>query len=534
MLTDIEIAQKTKMRKVSSIAKKIGIKDAVEFYGDYKGKINVDKVSGEPGKLILVTATSPTPFGEGKTTVSIGLLDALCKRGYNAMAALREPSLGPVFGIKGGATGGGYSQVLPMEEINLHFTGDFHAITSANNLLCAAIDNHIYQGNALNLDENNIVFNRCLDVNDRALKDITINSKDYNRKEKFDITAASEIMAIFCLAKDMDDLRKRLDNILIGYTKDNKPVFAKELNVTGSMLVLLKEAIKPNLVQTLEHNPVIIHGGPFANIAHGCNSIIATNTARKLADYTVTEAGFGADLGALKFFDIKCRQNNIYPDCVVLVTTIRGLKYNGEDDLVKGLENLRAHIIILKNFHSNIVVALNKFATDTKKEIDTVREFVEGEGLEFALSTAFLHGGKGALDLADKVVKLTDRAYKRHELYKESDSIEDKISRVVKDIYKAGNIIYSEKALAKIQDIKNNKLDKLPIVVAKTQYSISDDAKTLGYPKDFEVTIKDIKLYNGAGFITVYLGNIITMPGLPKVPNYEHITIKGDKIIGLS
>ena len=534
MLTDIEIAQKTKMKKVSSIAKKIGIKDAVEFYGDYKGKINVDKVNGEPGKLILVTATSPTPFGEGKTTVSIGLLDALCKRGYNAMAALREPSLGPVFGIKGGATGGGYSQVLPMEEINLHFTGDFHAITSANNLLCAAIDNHIYQGNALNLDENNIVFNRCLDVNDRALKDITINSKDYTRKEKFDITAASEIMAIFCLAKDMDDLRKRLDNILIGYTKDNKPVFAKELNVTGSMLVLLKEAIKPNLVQTLEHNPVIIHGGPFANIAHGCNSIIATNTARKLADYTVTEAGFGADLGALKFFDIKCRQNNIYPDCVVLVTTIRGLKYNGEDDLVKGLENLRAHIIILKNFHSNIVVALNKFATDTKKEIDTVREFVEGEGLEFALSTAFLHGGKGALDLADKVVKLTERDYKRHELYKVSDSIEDKISRVVKDIYKAGNIIYSEKALAKIQDIKNNKLDKLPIVVAKTQYSISDDAKTLGYPKDFEVTIKDIKLYNGAGFITVYLGNIITMPGLPKVPNYEHITIEGDKIIGLS
>ncbi|MBR6133569.1 MAG: formate--tetrahydrofolate ligase [Bacilli bacterium] len=534
MLTDIEIAQKTKMKKVSSIANKIGIKDAVEFYGDYKGKINVDKVNGEPGKLILVTATSPTPFGEGKTTVSIGLLDALCKRGYNAMAALREPSLGPVFGIKGGATGGGYSQVLPMEEINLHFTGDFHAITSANNLLCAAIDNHIYQGNALNLDENNIVFNRCLDVNDRALKDITINSKDYNRKEKFDITAASEIMAIFCLAKDMDDLRKRLDNILIGYTKDNKPVFAKELNVTGSMLVLLKEAIKPNLVQTLEHNPVIIHGGPFANIAHGCNSIIATNTARKLADYTVTEAGFGADLGALKFFDIKCRQNNIYPDCVVLVTTIRGLKYNGEDDLVKGLENLRAHIIILKNFHSNIVVALNKFATDTKKEIDTVREFVEGEGLEFALSTAFLHGGKGALDLADKVVKLTERDYKRHELYKVSDSIEDKISRVVKDIYKAGNIIYSEKALAKIQDIKNNKLDKLPIVVAKTQYSISDDAKTLGYPKDFEVTIKDIKLYNGAGFITVYLGNIITMPGLPKVPNYEHITIEGDKIIGLS
>ena len=534
MLSDIEIAQKTKMRKVSSIASKLGIKDAVEYYGDCKGKINVDKIKGKDGKLILVTATSPTPFGEGKTTVSIGLLDALCKRGYKAMAALREPSLGPVFGIKGGATGGGYSQVLPMEEINLHFTGDFHAITSANNLLCAAIDNHIYQGNSLNLDENNIVFNRCLDVNDRALKDITINSRDYSRKEKFDITAASEIMAIFCLAKDMDDLRKRLDNILIGYTKDNKPVFAKELNVTGSMLVLLKEAIKPNLVQTLEHNPVIIHGGPFANIAHGCNSIIATNTSLKLADYTVTEAGFGSDLGALKFFDIKCRQNNIYPDCVVLVTTIRGLKYNGEDNLKKGLENLKAHIVILKNLHSNIVVALNKFATDTKKEIETVKEFVEGEGLEFALSTAFLHGGKGALDLADKVVKLTNKKYDKKELYKDSDSIEKKIDRVVKDIYKAGNIVYSDLALKKIDDIKNNKLDKLPIVVAKTQYSISDDPKKLGYPKDYEVVIKDVKLYNGAGFITIYLGNIITMPGLPKVPNYEHITIEGDKIIGLS
>ena len=534
MLSDIEIAQKTKMRKVSSIANKLGIKDAVEYYGDFKGKINVHKVKGKDGKLILVTATSPTPFGEGKTTVSIGLLDALCKRGYKAIAALREPSLGPVFGIKGGATGGGYSQVLPMEEINLHFTGDFHAITSANNLLCAAIDNHIYQGNSLNLDENNIVFNRCLDVNDRALKDITINSKDYSRKEKFDITAASEIMAIFCLAKDMEDLRKRLDNILIGYTKDNKPVFAKQLNVTGSMLVLLKEAIKPNLVQTLEHNPVIIHGGPFANIAHGCNSIIATNTARKIGDYTVTEAGFGSDLGALKFFDIKCRQNDIYPDCVVLVTTIRGLKYNGEDNLEKGLENLKAHIIILKNLHSNIVVALNKFATDTKKEIDTVKEFVENEGLEFALSTAFLHGGKGALDLADKVVKLTKKKYEIKELYKDSDSIEKKIDRVVKDIYKAGNITYSDLALKKIKDIKNNKLDKLPIVVAKTQYSISDDPKKLGYPKDYEVVIKDVKLYNGAGFITVYLGNIITMPGLPKVPNYEHIGMDGDKIVGLS
>jgi formate--tetrahydrofolate ligase len=534
MKSDIEIAQATKMKNIKSIAKKLGIEKDLEFYGETKAKIDSTKITGKPGKLILVTATSPTPFGEGKTTVSIGLLDALCKKGLKAIAALREPSLGPVFGIKGGATGGGYSQVLPMEEINLHFTGDFHAITAANNLLCAAIDNHIYQGNSLNIDENNIVFNRCQDVNDRALKDITINSKNYSRKEKFDITAASEIMAIFCLAKDINDLKRRLDNILIGYTKDNKPIFAKELNVTGSMLVLLKEAIKPNLVQTIEHNPAIIHGGPFANIAHGCNSIIATNTARKIADYTVTEAGFGADLGALKFFDIKCRQNDIYPDAVVLVTTIRGLKYNGEENLTKGLENLKAHILILKNFHSNIVVALNKFATDTKEEIKEVKDFVENEGIEFAVSTAFLDGGKGALELADKVVALTNKKYTKKELYKETDSIEDKISRVVKDVYKAGKIIYSEEAKKKIKDIKNNKLDKQPIVVAKTQYSISDDPKKLGYPKDYEVTIRDIKLYNGAGFITVYLGNMITMPGLPKVPNYEHITLEGDKIIGLS
>ncbi len=535
MLSDIEIAQQTKIKDIKEIASYLNIQDYVEYYGDTKAKIDYLKINNKKkGKLILVTATSPTPFGEGKTTVSIGLLDALCAKKLNAMAALREPSQGPVFGIKGGATGGGYSQVIPMEEINLHFTGDFHAITAANNLLCAAIDNHIYQGNALNFDENNIVFNRCMDVNDRALKDITINSKDYSRKEKFDITAASEIMAIFCLAKDIDDLKVRLDRILIGYTKDGKPIFAKDLDVTGSMLVLLKDAIKPNLVQTLEHNPVIIHGGPFANIAHGCNSIIATNVARSIADYTVTEAGFGSDLGALKFFDIKCRQNDIYPDAVVLVTTIRGLKYNGEDNLTNGIENLKAHINILKNFHSNLVVALNKFATDTDEEIKEVEDFVKGEGVEFAISTAFLDGGKGALDLADKVVELTSKPYERKQLYKDTDSIESKIDRVVKDIYKAGNITYSDLALKKIEDIKNNNLDKLPIVVAKTQYSISDDPKKLGYPQDFDVTIRDIKLYNGAGFITVYLGNMITMPGLPKVPNYEHIYLENNKIVGLS
>ena len=348
-MTDIEIAHNTEMLPIKDIATRVGIEEYLEYYGDYKAKVKYDKVTGDKGKLILVTATSPTPFGEGKTTVSIGLLDALCHKGINAIASLREPSLGPVFGIKGGATGGGHSQVIPMEDINLNFTGDFHAITAANNLLCAAIDNHIFQGNELNIDENRIMFNRCLDVNDRALKDITINSKNYTRKEKFDITAASEIMAILCLSKDMDDLKVKLDRILIGYTKDGKPLFAKDLNVTGSMQVLLMDAIKPNLVQTLEHNPVIIHGGPFANIAHGCSSVIATTTAMKLGDYCITEAGFGSDLGALKFFDIKCRETGLMPDATVLVTTIKALKYNGNDDIEEGIVNLKAHIDILKN-----------------------------------------------------------------------------------------------------------------------------------------------------------------------------------------
>lgn len=534
-MTDIEIAHNTNLLDIEEIAKKINILDYIEKYGNSKAKIDYTKVNNEKkAKLILVTATSPTPFGEGKTTVSIGLLDALCKNGKKAIAALREPSLGPVFGIKGGATGGGYSQVVPMEDINLHFTGDFHAITSANNLLCAAIDNHIFQGNELNIDEKNIVFNRCMDVNDRALKDITIHSKNYERKEKFDITAASEIMAIFCLAKDIDDLRYRLDNILIAYTKDGKPIFAKELNVTGSMLSLLKDAIKPNLVQTLEHNPVIIHGGPFANIAHGCNSIIATNLALKLADYVVTEAGFGSDLGALKFFDIKCRQNDIYPDAVVLVTTIRGLKYNGEEVLEKGLSNLEAHINILKHLTDNIVICINKFSTDTEEEIRKVENFTKNLGVETTVSTAYIDGGKGALELAKHVEKLTCNKKERKELYNINDSIENKINTILKEIYKAGKINYSDLALTKIEDIKNNKLDKLPMVVAKTQYSISDDPKKLGYPKDFEVTIRDVKLYNGAGFITIYLGNMITMPGLPKIPNYEKIDVIDNEIVGLS
>jgi len=532
MKSDIEIAEETKIKKISTIAKKLNLKD-LEYYGEYKAKIDSTKIKGKSGKLILVTATSPTPFGEGKTTVSIGLLDAMCKLKLNAIASLREPSMGPVFGIKGGATGGGYSQVIPMADINLHFTGDFHAITSANNLICAAIDNNIYQGNSLNIDENKIIFNRCLDVNDRALKDITINSKNYHRQEKFDITAASEIMAIICLAKDIKDLEDKLNNILICYTKEGKPLYVKDLNITGSLLVLLKDAIKPNLVQTLEHNPVIIHGGPFANIAHGCSSVIATKTALKLGDYCITEAGFGSDLGALKFFDIKCRLNNLMPDITVLVTTIKALKYNGEDNLEQGIINLKAHLDILSNLTNNIIVCLNKYDTDTEEDINYLKEYVTKLNYKFAISTAYKDGGKGAIPLAKEILKINKKE-KYQELYNINDKISNKISKVLKDIYKVGKINYTEKALNKIKDLEKNKLDKKPIVIAKTQYSISDDPKKLGYPKDYEVTIKDIKVYNGAGFITIYLGNIITMPGLPKKPNYEKITIKNNKIRGLS
>ncbi len=532
-MTDIEIAHSVELSPIKDIANNIGIEEYLEYYGSYKAKIKYDEIKGKKGKLILVTATSPTPFGEGKTTVSIGLLDALCKKGINAIASLREPSQGPVFGIKGGATGGGHSQVIPMEDINLNFTGDFHAITAANNLLCAAIDNHIFQGNELNIDESRIMFNRCLDVNDRALKDITIHSKNYERKEKFDITAASEIMAILCLAKDMDDLKVKLDNILIGYTKDNKPLFAKDLNVTGSMLVILMDAIKPNLVQTLEHNPVIIHGGPFANIAHGCSSVIATSTAMKLSDYCITEAGFGSDLGALKFFDIKCRKNGLMPEATVLVTTIKALKYNGNDNIEEGIVNLKAHIDILKNMTKNIIVCLNKYDNDTEEDISFVEEYCKKQKVKFAVSTAYKDGGEGAFALADEVLAMTKKE-KYKELYDETLPIEDKISRIVKDIFKANKINYTDEAKAIIESLKENGLDKLPVVIAKTQYSISDNKDVLGNPSDYEVTVRNVKLYNGAGFITIYLGSIITMPGLPKKPNYEKIYLEDNEIVGLS
>ncbi len=535
-MTDIEIAHSVKPSKIIDIATKLNLTDNLELYGNYKAKINYEEVKGnKKGKLILVTATSPTPFGEGKTTVSIGLLDALCHEGYNAIASLREPSLGPVFGIKGGATGGGHSQVIPMEDINLNFTGDFHAITAANNLICAAIDNHIFQGNKLNIDENRVVFNRCLDVNDRALKDITINSKNYNRHEKFDITAASEIMAILCLAKDLKDLEIKLDRILIGFDKKGKPLFTKDLNITGSLLVLLKDAIKPNLVQTLEHNPVIIHGGPFANIAHGCSSVIATKTSLKLSDYVVTEAGFGSDLGALKFYDIKCRLNKLNPDATVLVTTIKALKYNGENDITKGISNLETHINIMKNITNNLIICLNKYDNDQDEDINYVKEYVTKLGYRFTMSTAYKDGGVGAVDLANQIVQMTSKKTKPyHELYSLDLKLQDKITKIVKDIYQAGTINYSKEALDTIKLLEKNKLDKLPICVAKTQYSISDNKDVLGAPKDYTVTVKNIKLYNGAGFITIYLGSIITMPGLPKEPNYEKIHLKNGEIIGLS
>lgn len=532
-MTDIEIAHSVELKHINEIADSLSIKNSLELYGNYKAKINYKDIEGDYGKLVLVTATSPTPFGEGKTTVSIGLLDAMCKLGIKASASLREPSLGPVFGIKGGATGGGKSQVIPMEDINLNFTGDFHAITAANNLICAAIDNHIFQGNNLNIDESRIVFNRCLDVNDRALKDISIHSKNYERKEKFDITAASEIMAILCLAKDMDDLKVKLDNILLAYTKDNKPIFASDLNVTGSLLVLLKDAIKPNLVQTLEHNPVIIHGGPFANIAHGCSSVIATTSSLKLSDYCITEAGFGSDLGALKFFDIKCRANNLMPHATVLVTTIKALKYNGNDNLNEGIINLKAHIDILKNMTKNIVVCLNKFDNDTNEDIEYVRNYCQDQKVRFAISTAYKDGGEGAIDLANEILSI-DNKENYHPLYDLNLPIKDKIKSILEDIYKASKINYSEEALKIISDLEKNNLDKLPICIAKTQYSISDDKDKLGYPENYEVTVKNIKLYNGAGFITIYLGSIITMPGLPKSPNYEKIYIEDNEIVGLS
>ncbi len=507
------------MNKIGDILNKNNISLEVDTYGDYIGKFKEYKSGTNHGKLILVTAVSPTPYGEGKTTVCIGLLDALKKLSKNAIGVLREPSLGPVFGIKGGATGGGKSQVVPTCEINLNFTGDLHAIGAANNLLSAAIDNHIHFGNELNIDSNRILFKRCVDMNDRALKSVTLGTKEIH-DDGFVITAASEVMAIFCLAKDIKDLKNRLNNILIAYDKDGKPVFAKDLNVVGAMAVLLKDAIRPNVVQTLEENPVIIHGGPFANIAHGCNSVIATNLGLSNSDYVVTEAGFGSDLGALKFFDIKCRENNIYPNATVLVCTIKALKYNGNDSLKSGINNLGAHIDIVKNFTNNIIVCINKYDTDSKEDIEYVFNYCKELNIKCVLSSAFVDGSDGAIELANEVLKLCDVLEDKKIIYDINDSIKVKVNKIIKDLYGADDVIYTDKALLDIECLENNNLDKLPICIAKNQYSLSDDKNKLGRPTNYVSTVTKVEVANGAGFIVIYLGNIIKMPGLPKVPNY--------------
>lgn len=538
-MTDLEIASLAKSLNIGDIFKKISDSsyDLIP-YGDNKAKLRLNYGS-KHGKLILVTAINPTPYGEGKTTVSIGLDDALCRLGKNSIAVLRQPSMGPVFGMKGGATGGGYSQIIPMDEVNLHFTGDFHAISSANNLLSAAIDNHIYQGNEL--DIRRVVFNRCLDVNDRALRNIRLA----DREEKFNITAASEIMALFCLANSLSDLKRRLGNIVIGYNSKNEEVYARDLKIEGALTVILKDAFLPNLVQTLENNPVIVHGGPFANIAHGCNSLVATKLGLSLADYVVTEAGFGADLGAEKFFDIKCRNGNLSPDAVVLVATIKALKYNAfvsKDDILKenveavkiGLSNLEAHVNNLKKFGVNIVVCLNKYNTDTSSEIEVVSKYCSDNNIEFAVSSAYVDGGKGALSLAGKVIDACNLENNFNYLYDSELPIKEKIEILCREIYHAKEISYSDTAMNKINSLENGDHSHLPICVSKTQYSLSDDAKKLGNPGDYTIFVRDIELYNGAEFITVILGSILRMPGLPKNPNYEKIDLDDkEQVVGL-
>ena len=533
-MTDIEISNNSNMLDINVIADKLGIKDFIEPYGSYKAKIDYTKVNtNRNSKLILVTSINPTPFGEGKTTMSIGICDALNKLGKNSVVVLREPSMGPVFGIKGGATGGGYSQVVPMEDINLHFTGDIHAIESANNLLCAIIDNHIYQGNSLGIEK--VVFNRCVDLNDRALRNIDIKyDNGYVRSEKYNITVASEIMAILCLSKDLDDLKKRIGNILIGYTKEGKMIFARDLNCVGAITLILKDAIKPNLVQTLENNPAIIHGGPFANIAHGCNSVVATKLGLRLSDYVVTEAGFGADLGAEKFLDIKCRLNDLKPDCIVINATIRALKYNGNDDLSIGINNLKRHIENINKYTNNLVVCINKFNTDTNEDINYVKEFVNNMGFDAIECTSYTDGGKGAIELANKIIDIANIPSDFKPLYDLNDSIINKINTISKEIYRASNVIISDEIKEKINFYEENGYKNLPVCIAKTQYSFTDNPKVLGAPTDFDMTVTDVRLNAGAGFIVVLMGNIMTLPGLGKNSAYLNMDIDSNgNITGL-
>lgn len=540
-MTDIEIANSIKMQEIKTVAKKLGInEDELEFYGKYKAKIS-EKNLDPKGKLVLVTAINPTSAGEGKTTVSIGLADAFTELKQSVCLALREPSLGPVFGIKGGATGGGYSQIVPMEDINLHFTGDFHAITSANNLLCSYLDNHIFQGNALSIDPEKVVFNRCLDINDRALRDIEICKGAKNgtpRKERFNITAASEIMAILCLSKDLEDLKERLGNILVAFTTKNKPVYAKDLLVHEAMAILLKDAIKPNLVQTLAHTPAIVHGGPFANIAHGCNTIIATKMAMTHAKYTITEAGFGADLGAQKFLDTKCRVAGLKPNAVVIVATIKALKLHGGEDknnlkqenvlaVKKGMANLERHVKNISNVYSlPCVVAINKFLTDTDAEIEIVKKGVEKLGVKAIVADVWGKGGKGTIDLAKEVISLCGKDNSTFKFsYDTNDKIKKKIKDIATKIYGAGKVTYSEKALSDMKDIEKLGKDKLPIIIAKTQYSFSDNMALIGAPKGFELNIRELQLRNGAGFIVAVAGSMLLMPGLSKTPAGEKMHI---------
>lgn len=549
MKSDIEIARSVNPMNIMDVAKKIGICDYVIPYGKYKAKISIDDICDKKikSKLILVTAINPTPMGEGKTTVSISLSDALNKLGKKSILALREPSLGPVFGIKGGAAGGGYAQVIPMEDINLHFNGDFHAITSANNLLCSLIDNHIYFGNELGIDK--VTFKRCLDLNDRQLRVINTGlsgeSRIVPRVDGFDITAASEIMAILCLSRNIDDLKRRLGNIVIGYNKDGKEVTARDLKAEGAMAVLLHDAILPNLVQTLEGNPAIIHGGPFANIAHGCNSVIATNTAMKLGDYTVTEAGFGADLGAEKFLDIKCRMNDLNPDAVVLVATIRSLKYHGGMDknaitkedihyLDIGMKNLYKHIDNLRNVYGlNVVVAINRFDSDTDKEISYLSKKLDEKNVSYALTTGFRDGSDGSLLLAEKVMVEANKKNNFSYSYDINDDIKTKIFKVANKIYGASDVIYDNKALEEIKNLEDNGHGNLPICIAKTQYSLSDDPNNLTGDNEYDIHVKEVILKAGAEFIVVLTGKIMTMPGLPKNPNSERIDIKDGIIEGI-
>ena len=552
-MTDIEIAENTELKNITEIAKEIDVpEDEIEVYGKYKAKIS-DKLyeklkDKENGKLILVTAMSPTPLGEGKTTISIAIADGLRKIGKKSILALREPSLGPVFGIKGGATGGGHAQVAPMEDINLHFTGDIHAITAANNLLSAMIDNHIYYGNQLGIEK--VVWKRCLDLNDRQLRRVNTGlSGEKNiipREDAFDITVASEVMAILCLATDIEDLKNRLGNIVIGYNQKNNPIFAKDLKAEGAMAVLLKDAIKPNLVQTLEHSPAIIHGGPFANIAHGCNSIIATKTAMKLADYAITEAGFGADLGAEKFLDIKCRQANIQPNVVICVATIKALKYHGGvskehileenmEALEKGMSNLYKHVDNIRGkFGLNIIVAINKYNTDSEKEIEFVQNELEKRKIMSSVVESWAKGGEGAIDISNKIIEVAEKETEFEYMYSLKETIVEKINNVAMRIYGAKGVIYPEDVTKKIEKIEEMGYGNLPICIAKTQYSLSDDVKNLECDEPFEINVRDVELKAGAGFIVVLAGKIMTMPGLPKIPAAESIDIdENRKITGI-